>query len=62
MAEERAILVGDRVVHLQVQGIFIVVARRGPLLDIENDRGVRMTLHEVALRRVDGTAAVPKDA
>jgi len=57
---EEPIRVGDRVVHLQVPGVFVVVARRGAFLEIENDRGLRMTLHEVALRRVNGVAPTPK--
>jgi len=57
---EDPIRVGDRVVHLQVPGVFVVVARRGAFLEIENDRGLRMTLHEVALRRVNGVAPTPK--
>ena len=60
---EESIRVGDRVVNLQVPGVFVVVARRGPFVEIEkeNDRGVRMMLHEVALRRLDGTPSEPKD-
>ena len=58
MAEE-PIRVGDRVVHLQVPGVFVVVARRGAFIEIENDRGLRMTLAEVALRRVDGAPPTP---
>ena len=57
---EESIRVGDRVVNLQVPGVFVVLARRGPFIEIENDRGLRMTLHEVALRRVDGVPPGPK--
>ena len=57
---EESIRVGDRVVNLQVPGVFVVVARRGPFIEIENDRGLRMTIHEVALRRVDGAPPEPK--
>jgi hypothetical protein len=60
--DEATIRVGDRVVHLQVPGVFTVVARRGAFLEIENARGLRMTIHEVALRRLDGTPPQPKDA
>ena len=59
--EEEPIRVGDRVVNLQVQGVFVVIARRGPFIEIENDRGLRMTLHEVALRRLDGTPPAAKE-
>ncbi len=62
MTEEPAIRLGDRVVHLQVPGVFTVVARRGAFLEIENDRGLRMTVAEVGLRRVDGAPPAPKDA
>ena len=61
MAEE-TIQVGDRVVTVAVQGIFTVLARRGPLVDIENERGVRMTVAVIALRRLNGTPPQPKDA
>jgi hypothetical protein len=62
VSDERVIEVGDRVVNLQVPGIFTVVARHGAFLELENDRGLRMRVHEVALRRVDGTPVEPKDA
>jgi len=45
-----------------VQGIFTVLARRGPLVDIENERGVRMTVAVIALRRLNGTPPQPTDA
>ena len=59
---EESIRVGDRVVNLQVPGVFVVVARRGPFIEIEkeNDRSLRMKLHEVALRRLDGVSPEPK--
>jgi hypothetical protein len=57
---EEPIRVGDRVVNLQVPGVFVVVGRRGPFVELENDRGLRMTLHEVALRRVNGAPPEPK--
>jgi hypothetical protein len=62
MNDREAIRVGDRVVHLQVPGVFVVARRRGALLDLESDRGLRMTVREVAVRRLDGAPAVPKDA
>ena len=61
MRDDSPLRVGDRVIHLQAPGIFTVVARRGGYLEIENDRGVKMTVHEVGLRRVDGSPPQPKD-
>jgi hypothetical protein len=49
-----AIQVGDRVVNLQVPGIFYVVARRGEMLEIETEQGLRLVVHEAAVRRLDG--------
>ena len=59
--DERPIATGDRVVHLGAPGIFVVLSRRGPLLDIESDRGLRKTVHEVAVRRLNGPPAAPRD-
>ena len=61
MAAE-TIEVGDQVVNLQVPGVFTVLARRGNLLEIETAQGLRMTVLEGAVRRLDVNAvAVPKD-
>ena len=61
MAAE-TIEVGDQVVNLQVPGVFTVLARRGTLLEIETAQGLRMTVLEGAVRRLDENAvAVPKD-
>ena len=49
----RAIQVGDRVINLQVPGLFTVVDRQGALLVLEVPRGVRMTVHESQVRRLD---------
>lgn len=57
-----AIQPGDRVINLQVPGIFTVLDRQGTLLVIETDRGLRMTVTDSQVRRLDGTTAVPKDA
>jgi hypothetical protein len=44
--------IGDRVITLQMPGIFRVVARNGTLLTVEAEKGdVRLTLNEAALRR-----------
>ncbi|HWP64687.1 MAG TPA: hypothetical protein VNO26_02090 [Candidatus Limnocylindria bacterium] len=61
MAEER-IEVGDRVINLQMPGIFVVVARRGRLLDIRTDDGVTMTVLDSAVRRIEAPSAAPTDA
>ena len=45
-----AIQVGDHVISLMVPGVFTVVARRGRMLEIENERGVRMVVSETSVR------------
>ena len=61
MAAE-TIEVGDQVVNLQVPGVFTVLARRGNLLEIGTAQGLRMTVLEGSVRRLDQNAvAVPKD-
>jgi hypothetical protein len=63
MADDVAIKVGDRVAQLQIPGVFTVVARRGPFLELMGERAaVRMTVHEVQVRRLDAVPAVSKDA
>jgi hypothetical protein len=62
MPDETAIHPGDRVVHLQVPGVFTVRTRRGCLLDVESERGLRMTVREITVRRLDGAPPEPKDA
>jgi hypothetical protein len=52
MAAE-AIQLGDRVINLQVPGIFTVIDRQGPRLVIETARGLRMTVFEAQVRRLD---------
>ena len=54
---ETPIKVGDRVINLQMPGVFVVVARRGRLLDIETDEGIAMTVLDSAVRRLDDTPA-----
>jgi hypothetical protein len=60
---ERAIQVGDRVINLQVPGLFTVVDRQGALLVLEIPGGVRMTVHESQARRLDDVAPpqIPND-
>jgi hypothetical protein len=48
-----AIEVGDRVINLQVQGIFTVIDRQGSHVVIETARGLRMTVLDSQVRRVD---------
>ena len=59
---ERTIQVGDRVVHLQVPGVFTVVGRKGTVLVVEGARGLRMTVLEKAARRLEGPPPAPADA
>jgi hypothetical protein len=47
------IQLGDRVVNLQVPGIFTVIDRKGPLLVIQTAKGLQMTVLEQQVRRVD---------
>jgi hypothetical protein len=47
------IQVGDHVINLQMPGVFVVVARRGRVLDIETADGVSMTVVDSAVRRLD---------
>jgi hypothetical protein len=61
VSDDAAIHIGDRVVQLQVPGVFTVVARRGRFFEIESARGVRLNVLESSLRRVDGTPPAPKD-
>jgi hypothetical protein len=48
-----AIQVGDRVINLQVPGIFDVIDRQGPYVVIQTARGLRMTVLDSQVRRVD---------
>ncbi len=48
-----AIQLGDRVINLQVPGVFTVVDRQGPRLVIETARGLRMIVLESQVRRLD---------
>jgi hypothetical protein len=55
------IQVGDQVINLQVPGLFRVIDRRGTLLVIETPRGLRMTVQESQLRRLDDVALATVD-
>ena len=61
MNDETVIRARDRVVHLQVPGVSIVLGRRGAMLDIESERGLRMAVSEISVRRLDGAPPAPKD-
>jgi hypothetical protein len=61
MGDDERIQIGDRVVHLQVPSVFVVIGRRGRVLDLESDRGLRMSVREAAVRRLDGQTPEPKD-
>ena len=54
MAEDAPIHVGDRVISLVQPGIFTVLARHGRFLDLESRRGLRLTVTEESVRRLDG--------
>ena len=58
MAEDGPIELGDKVITLQMPGIFTVTGRQGPALVIESDDGVRLTVVESGLRRMDAEAPV----
>jgi hypothetical protein len=65
--DDQKLEIGDRVITLQVPGIFRVIARDGDILTIESIKGgVRLTKHESALRRplddvTDASQAEPSD-
>jgi hypothetical protein len=52
-----AVQLGDHVINLQVPGVFTVIDRDGPLLVIETARGLRMTVLESQVRRLDDVPA-----
>lgn len=50
--EDERLNIGDRVITLQMPGIFRVVARDGEILTIHSEKGgVQLRLYESALRR-----------
>jgi hypothetical protein len=61
MGDEGPIRIGDRVVNLQAPVVFRVVGRDGAFLELESDRGLRMRVLEVAVRRLDRPPPAPKD-
>ena len=57
MAAE-AIQVGDRVINLQVPGLFTVIDRSGQLLVIETAKGLRMRVLDSQVRLLDDVKLV----
>jgi hypothetical protein len=58
VTDEALIAVGDRSFIFKCPGVFTVIAVRGDLIEVENDRGgLRMTIHRRALRHVNGASA-----
>jgi hypothetical protein len=55
--------IGDRVITLQMPGIFRVVERHGEVLTLHAEKsGVRLRMHEAALRRpLDGVALAEEE-
>jgi preprotein translocase subunit YajC len=60
--DSETIRVGDRVINLQMPGIFVVVARHGRVLEIETADGVSMTVVDAAVRRLDDKTPTPAGA
>jgi len=59
MADDR-LRIGDRVITMQMPGIFTVTGQSGPALDIVSDEGVHLRVYESSLRRMDAPpVAVP---
>jgi hypothetical protein len=55
-----AIQVGDRVITLQVPGVFTVTSRQGPMLEIASDKGLQMIVHESSVRRLETSPPAQK--
>lgn len=61
--DDQNLEIGDRVITLQMPGIFRVIARDGDILTIESIKGgVRLTKHESALRRPLDDVSAPGEA
>ena len=52
------IQLGDRVINLQVPGLFTVIDRRGSLLVLETAKGLRMTVLDSQVRLLDDVKLV----
>lgn len=59
---EGPLQIGDRVITMQMPGIFTVSGRRARALDIVSDDGVRLTVSEASLRRMDVTPVPAPEA
>jgi hypothetical protein len=55
------IQVGDRVVNLQVPGIFVVMDVDGPHVVLQSARGIRMRVLASSVRCVDESGVAPVD-
>ena len=55
------IQVGDQVVGTQIPGVFTVLELKGWLVEMESDRGLRMTVVRSSLRKLEGETPAPKD-
>ena len=58
MAELNGIRAGDRVINLQVPGLFTVIDRSGQLLVIETAKGLRMRVLDSQVRLLDDVKLV----
>lgn len=60
---EEKLRIGDRVITLQMPGIFRVVVRNGAILTIDSEKhGARLRVHESQLRRpLEDPSATDKD-
>jgi len=59
---EGPLRIGDRVITMQMPGIFTVTGRSGRALDIVSDEGVRLRVMEASLRRMEAAPVAPPDA
>ena len=55
------IKVGDQVVGTQIPGVFTVLDLKGRLVEMESDRGLRMTVVLSSVRKLEGEPPAPKD-
>lgn len=60
MSDER-IQIGDRVITMQMPGIFTVTSRAGHVIRIISDDSVELTVVDASVRRLDGAEAATAD-
>lgn len=60
MSDER-VQIGDRVITMQMPGIFTVASRTGHVIRIVSDDGVELTVADASVRRLDGAEAATAD-